>query len=305
MVSGDTPLIGTVLERDGATYRVATAQGEVRAVLRGKAKRQTPRIVVGDRVRLDTDAGAGATLGIAAVEERRSLLARRVPEGRGLRPVAANLDQVLVVVASREPDPIPQLLDRLLVVAEANDLPAAVVLNKTDLDPATALAARMRGAGYPVFSVSARTGAGVDKFHAALVGRVSVVTGPSGVGKSSLLNLVQRGLALRTGAVSARVGRGRHTTVSAVMLPLDAGGFVVDTPGFSEVGLWGITPGELAGCFPEFRAAGPCRYGDCRHIGEPGCAVALGVTQGRIAPDRVESYRALLREVEQIPAEWE
>ena len=300
-----TTLLGTVLERDGSVYRVATAGGEIRAVLAGKAKRDTSRVVVGDRVRLEPD--PEATLhAIVGVEPRTALLERRVPEGRGSRPVAANVDQVFVVTAAVDPAPIPQLIDRLLVVAEANEIPAAVVINKVDLDPGTALGERLRRAGYAVYPTSVRTGEGMAALAAALAGRISVVTGPSGAGKSSLLNRVQPGLQLRIGEISAKVRRGKHTTVSAVMLPLDAGGYLVDTPGFSEVGLWGIDPGQLDTCFPEFRPVlGECRYADCRHRTEPGCRVREAVEAGGIARDRWESYLVLLGELESAPADWE
>jgi ribosome biogenesis GTPase len=261
--------------------------------------------VVGDRVQLEREA-AGEYHGIVGVEPRKTLLERRVPEGRGTRPVAANIDEVFVVTSTVDPAPIPQLIDRLLVVAEANSIPAAVVVNKVELDPGGELIQRCRSAGYTVHPTSARTGEGIQEFAAALRGRISVVTGPSGAGKSSLLNAVQPGLKLRIGEISGRVRRGKNTTVSAVMLPLEAGGFLVDTPGFSEVGLWGIEPRELASCFPEMRPfIGECRYGDCRHITEPGCRIRAAAETGEIQPDRLESYRVLLEELESAPAEWE
>lgn len=298
-------LRGVVLERDGAVYRVATEHGERRAVLRGRAKRDTPRVVVGDAVTLEPEAG-GELFGITGVGERRTLLERRVPEGRGTRPVAANIDEVFVVTSTADPPPIPQLLDRLLVVAEANGIPAAVVLNKTDLADPAPLAARFDRAGYRVFRTCARSGAGMAEFIEALTGHTAVVTGPSGAGKSSLLNAVQPGLSLRVGAVSEKVRRGRHTTVGAVMIPLERGGFLVDTPGFSEVGLWGIEPRELASCFPEMRRfIGECRYPDCRHVTEPKCAVRGAVARGEIAADRLESYHVLLAELESEPEAWE
>jgi ribosome biogenesis GTPase / thiamine phosphate phosphatase len=297
--------IGTVLERDGSVYRVNTAGGEVRAVLRGKAKLETPRVVVGDRVQLEPEP-TGEVYGIVGVEPRATLLERRVPEGRGTRPVAANVDQVLVVTATVDPSPIPQLIDRLLVVAEANSIPAAVVVNKVELEPGRELIERCQDAGYTVFPTSARTGLGIEELASALRGRTSVVTGPSGAGKSSLLNAVQPGLKLRIGEISRRVRRGKNTTVSAVMLPLEAGGFLVDTPGFSEVGLWGIEPRELASCFPEMQPfIGECRYADCRHLQEPGCRIRAAAEAGEIRSDRLESYRVLLAELESAPAEWE
>jgi ribosome biogenesis GTPase len=296
---------GTVLEREGSTYRVLTAEGEVRAVLRGKMKRDMPKVVVGDRVRLDVE-GEHGMLGIAGVEERTSLLARRVPEGRGLRPVAANVDQVLVVTATRNPDPIPQLVDRLLVVAEANQISAAVILNKIDLDPGDALAERFRRAGYEVLPTSVKTGEGVEALRNRLAGRESVITGPSGAGKSSILNALEPGLLLRVGAVSAKAQRGTHTTVAAVMVPLSNGGYLVDTPGFSEVGLWGLAPRELADCFPEFRPlVNHCKYADCSHTHEPGCAIMAAASTGAISADRHESYRALLAELQEAPKDWE
>jgi ribosome biogenesis GTPase / thiamine phosphate phosphatase len=300
-----TALLGTVLERDGSAYRVATGDGEVRAVLRGKAKRDTPRVVVGDRVRLEPEP-SGEVYGVVGVEPRTTLLERRVPEGRGTRPVAANIDEVFVVTATVDPAPIPQLIDRLLVVAEANSIRAAIVVNKIELDPGRALIDRCRASGYEVYPTSAKTGEGIAQFAQALAGRISVVTGPSGAGKSSLLNAVQPGLKLRIGEISAKVRRGKNTTVSAVMLPLDAGGYLVDTPGFSEVGLWGVEPRELASCFPEMRPfIGECRYGDCRHMTEPGCRIQAAADSGEILPDRLESYRILLQELESAPEEWE
>ncbi len=181
-----------------------------------------------------------------------------------------------------------------------------MIVTKIDLDPGTALIARYRGAGYDVWPISTKSGDGVSAIAEWLPGHASVFTGPSGVGKSSLLNLLEPGITLRTGAVSERVGRGRHTTVSAVMVPLSGGGWLVDTPGFSEVGLWGLEARGLAECFPEMRVLlGQCRFQDCRHVSEPGCAVRTAVTAGKIDPDRYASYLLLLTETEEEPRDWE
>ncbi|MBA2627337.1 MAG: ribosome small subunit-dependent GTPase A [Gemmatimonadales bacterium] len=296
---------GIVVERDGAVYRIATPAGELRAILRGKVKRDTSKVVVGDIVDVEPEEG-GALYGITGVGERRTLLERRVPEGRGTRPVAANIDEVFVVTATVDPAPIPQLIDRLLVVSEANGIPAALVLNKVDLAPADDLAGRYRRAGYEVYPTSVKTGEGIAELRSALAGRTSVVTGPSGAGKSSLLNSVQPGLKLRIGEISRKVRRGKNTTVGAVMLPLAGGGFLVDTPGFSEVGLWGIEPRELASCFPEMKPLiNDCKYADCRHVSEPHCAIRAALADGRIAANRLASYHMLLTELESEPKEWE
>jgi len=300
-----TALLGTVLERDGSAYRVGMDDIEVRAVLRGKAKLDTPKVVVGDVVRIEAEPG-GALHAIVGIEPRRTVLERRVPAGRGVRPIAANVDQVFVIVATRSPDPIPQLIDRLLVLADADGIAAAVVLNKVDLDPGTQIAERCRRSGYLVHLTSVKTGEGVESLRVAMTGKASVVTGPSGVGKSSLLNAIQPGLQLRTGEVSRRIRRGRNITVSSVMLPLEGGGYLVDTPGFSAVEMWGVDPRSLADCFPDFRPfIGDCRYADCRHRSEPGCRLREALEGGGIVPDRYESYLALLQELEAQPRDWE
>ncbi len=297
-------LPGVVLGREGAEYRVSTADGEVRAVLRGKTKRGMPKVVAGDRVLLDEV--EGGMLGIASVEPRRNALERRTPQGRGTRPIAANLDQVLVITASTHPDPVPQLLDRLLVIAAANEISAAILINKTDLAPPEHLVDRFQRAGYKVLAASAKTGAGLQGVRDLLHDRVTVVTGPSGAGKSSLANALEPGLGLRVSELSRKVERGRQTTVSAVMVPMSEGGYLVDTPGFSEVGLWGIVPRELARCFPEMLPwLDDCRFSDCTHRTEPGCAVRAAVDRGDVAPDRYASYLTLHEELESAPEEWE
>ena len=295
-----------VLAREGSRFRLATAQGEVTAVLRGKARRDRyDRVVVGDRVTLDQGDARG-TYGITGVAPRRNLLERRTPSGRANRPVAANLDRVFVVTAVADPAPIPQLVDRLCAIAEANDIPVGIVLNKSELGPADELVARYRAAGYPVFALSARTGVGLDPFFAELRDRESLLAGPSGAGKSTLLNRLQPGLGLLTRDISERIRRGRNTTVSAILVPLDAGGWLVDTPGFSEVGLWGIEPRELARCFPEFREPlEHCKFADCSHRSEPGCAVRAAVDQSTIHPERYASYLVLLEELLGAPKDWE
>lgn len=296
---------GRILAREGGQFRVATERGEVVAILRGKARRDRhDRIVVGDLVTLDE--GDQQVFGIAAMMPRRNILERRTPTGRGNRPVAANLDRVFVVTAASNPEPITQLLDRLMAIAEANDIPAALVINKIDLDPGEELARRYRAAGYEVYPLSVRSGDGLDPFFQVLRDKESLLTGASGVGKSSLLNRLEPGLLLRTREISEKIGRGKQTTVSAVMVPLEAGGWLVDTPGFSEVGLWGIAPRELASCFPEMREPlERCKFADCSHRKEPGCAVRDAVEQEQIHRERYASYLVLLEELLSAPRDWE
>lgn len=296
---------GTVLGRDGAAFRVLSGTDELRAVLRGRMKQQGPKVVAGDVVALEPEAG-GELWGIIDMEPRHSVLERRIPGGRGTRAIVANVDRIFVVTASREPAPVPSVIDRLLVLAEANDITPALIVNKTDLDAGTDLIARYRAAGYDVFPISTRLAQGLDAIRTWLPDHSSVFTGPSGAGKSSLLNVLEPGIALRTAAVSEKIGRGMHTTVSAIMIPLSGGGWLVDTPGFSEVGLWGLEARGLAECFPEMRSRlGECRFQDCRHVSEPGCAVRAAVTEGAVHPDRYASYLLLLEETEEEPRDWE
>jgi ribosome biogenesis GTPase len=298
--------IGVVLAREGGSYRVLVDGVERTAVLRGKAKREVDRAVAGDRVRFDPATLTEDVLGIETVEPRTAILDRRVPGGRGTRPVAANVDQVAVVIAAANPAPIPQLLDRLLVASEASEIPAFVIVNKIDIAPASAVASHLAAAGYEVIGTAAKRGDGVELLRERLLGKESVFTGPSGAGKSSLLNALEPGLGLRIGEISAKVQRGTHTTVSAVMVPLAVGGFVVDTPGFSDVGMWALDRAHLDECFPEFRpAVGECRFDDCTHRGEPECAVRALVESGNVPRSRYESYLAIFAELATLPEDWE
>lgn len=303
----------TVLHGTGGIWAVIDAAGaRHEAALRGRLKQDgNAKLAVGDRVTIARDARDGAWA-ITAIHPRTSVLARRAPGGaRGERIVAANVDQVVVVFAAARPEPHVRMLDRFLVVAEGNDIAARIVFNKVELvEPATvdALAAPYERAGYPVHRTSVKQPAGLRELHDALVGRTSAFTGPSGVGKSSLLNALFHGLTLRTGEISESVNKGRHTTVGAVLLPLDdpQGGFVVDTPGLREVGLWGLPPDHLDQCFPEFRPhLRNCRFQDCAHEREPNCSVRAAVESGAIDPARYESYLKLRAQTADPTKPWE
>ncbi|GIW52885.1 MAG: putative ribosome biogenesis GTPase RsgA [Gemmatimonadales bacterium] len=287
----------------GGRYRVWSEGKELQATLRGRLKQGEDRVVVGDEVLVELQPDGSAT--IERVEPRRSALKRRTPgKLRGVRVVAANLDQVAVVGSVARPDWDCHLMDRFIAVAEANRLPVLLVINKADLGSRIdELAAPYRDAGYRVVITSVPQQLGLDEFKALLSGRVTVVTGPTGVGKSSLLNAIQPGLRLRTGEVGRKGGR--HTTVAAEMHRLEGGGFVVDTPGLRDIGLWGLSPEEVEMAFPELAEfAGGCRFDNCRHMEEPGCAVVEAAAQGKLSGSRLASYRKLLAEAQAAARPW-
>ncbi len=296
---------GRVHGSEGGVYQVVLASGEsVEASLRGRIKREArlgDRLVIGDAVEVRSDPDGSVT--IESVLPRRTQVIRRGPGGRKAKVVAANVDRLVAVVAALRPSLTRALVDRLLVIGEANHLQTVLVVNKQDLleerDPTEvrALESLYRRLGYPVLETSAKREQGLDSLKALVCQGTSALVGPSGAGKSTLLNAIQPGLSLRTAHLSEKVGRGRHTTVSARLLALDCGGLVADTPGFSDVGVWGVGAREVEGCFPEFthfREA--CRFRECTHIHEPGCRVRSALEEGLIHSGRYESYRALFQE---------
>ncbi|HEX2193643.1 MAG TPA: ribosome small subunit-dependent GTPase A [Candidatus Limnocylindria bacterium] len=298
-------LSGTILRARSGFYTVRADDGrDLECRLRGRVKKEqqaTDLAVIGDRVRVT--ALADGTGMIEEVEPRRSRFSRRQPGPRGTWKedmLVANVDQVLAVFACADPMPHLRMLDRFLVVAEHNEVQAVIVANKVDLvgvDRASVLFGLYEDIGYEVHYVSAREGIGIEGLADRLAGMTSVVAGPSGVGKSTLLNAVQPGLRLATGDVSEALHKGRHTTTSAELhaLALPGGGYVADTPGLRELGLWQIPLDELAWCFPEFVAhLGSCGFNDCRHLHEPRCAVRAAVDAGHVPPERYDSYRRLM-----------
>jgi ribosome biogenesis GTPase len=303
MTGAPTDVRGVVMNGTGGVWTVRTGNGaQHAATLRGRLKQEgSDKIAVGDDVRLEQEERGGSWV-IAEIFPRRSRLARRAPGGaHGERVVVANIDQVIVVFALAKPEPHPRMLDRFLVIAAANDIHARIVLNKRELvGELPPWLDDYRLAGYPIHITSVKARIGLEELADALHGRTSALSGPSGVGKSSLLNAIYPGLNFRVGEISESVNKGRHTTVGAAMHPLPDGGFVVDTPGLREIGMWNLRASELDECFPEFRPfLGQCRFGDCLHVGEPGCRVCEAVTEQLIGASRYDSYLKLLAELEE------
>jgi ribosome biogenesis GTPase len=312
LTDSDASLRGVVLLGTGGVWRVRTESGEeLDAALRGKLKQETTgalKLAVGDVVVIERDE-RGSSWAIREILPRRSVLARRSPGGAvGERVLVANVDQVVIVFAAANPEPHPRMLDRFLVIAEANDLRAVIVVNKTDLVAPGAGPERFSlysDIGYDVLYTSVKRGDDLDRLHDTLAGRTSALSGPSGVGKSSLLNAVYPGSHLRVGEISASVNKGRHTTVGARLIPLPDSGFVADTPGLREISVWGLAAGELDRCFPEIMAhIDNCRFKDCSHIAEPGCAVREALRAGLVPLVRYDSYVKLRGELSDAAPSW-
>jgi ribosome biogenesis GTPase len=291
----DELLSGLVLRARGGFYEVETPQGLITAKLRGRFKQDLPDselVAIGDRVKLRRMPDGSAA--IEQIEDRQRVLSRRAP-GRELEQViVANPDQAVYVFSCADPEPNFRMLDRLLVVAERERLPALICANKLDLvEPRSARTAFgvYQQIGYPVLYTSALKGKGVAELRRRLRGKLSVFAGPSGAGKSSLLNRVQPGLALPTEQISQATGKGTHTTVVRELLPLQGGGYLADTPGLKAFALWDIEPEELDGYFREIAPlVRDCEFSDCTHTHEPGCAVRAAVERGEIDPERYDSY---------------
>lgn len=293
-----------VVRNYGQYFDVDTPAGMLRCTLRGALKRErrkTDVVAVGDRVEVrQTAPGEGVIVAVAPRERALSRLARGTRDVEQV--ILANPDQMLAVFAAAQPEPHPRMLDRFLLIAESGGIPATVVVNKIDLDPEErrgAIFAPYRAAGYPVIETSALTGAGLAALAATLGGKITVLAGPSGVGKSSLINRIAPGFTQRVGEISDATGKGRHTTTASILIPLEstglgAGTYIADTPGIRQLSLWGLDLALLDRYFPEFRPyLDQCLYADCSHLDEPGCAVREAVEAGAIDRARYASYRAL------------
>ena len=289
-------MIGVVDQTGGGSYRVRLEDGlVVEASLRGRLKvggAKKERVVIGDRVSLEQ---SGEGWAIEGVQQRTTELVRRSRSKRVHKVLAANLDRSFMVVAAKDPQANPELVDRLLLLGESSRIQPTLVINKVDLPGAGEVAEPLKNLyesiGYLVLLVSAAAGVGVDRLEEELCSGTSTLIGPSGVGKSSLLNAIDPELELRTGELSRKGGTGRHTTVNARIISLNCGGFVADTPGFGDIAFVGIPPSELDHCFPEFsQHLSQCRFRGCSHVSEPDCGVQAAVEKGVIPATRFKSY---------------
>ena len=330
----NTPLAeGLIVDGSRGLYSVETPDGALRCTIRGKlrkeieygsrggagrqAKRVTVRdhdpVAIGDRVRVLPTGGATGVIE-QIVARAGGAFTRRDPNagaGNLALTTIAGLDQLITVFAAREPAPHLRLLDRLLVLAESQQIAALICLNKVDQQPEDWLLARMevyRGMGYPVVMTSAASGVGIADLRERLAGCTSAFVGPSGVGKSSLLNAVQPGLALRVSAIGETTHKGRHTTTGTRLCPLDGpdGGYIADTAGIRALALGAASLRQLDTCFREFAPyLGYCRLSDCTHLHEPDCAIRAAVANGALDSERYESYGKLFAEGAAGGASWE
>ncbi|WP_092009659.1 small ribosomal subunit biogenesis GTPase RsgA [Marinobacter daqiaonensis] len=298
---------GLVIAHYGQQLDVEALEGEQAGQLfRCFVRANIDSLVTGDRVAWC--AGQGSAGVIVARHDRHSLLQR--PDNFGqLKPVAANIDHIVLVIAP-EPEPHDSLIDRYLVAAENTGIPAVILLNKADLitdanrGSLNALLDRYRHLGYDVVTASARNPESHGNTITELVqDRTSVFVGQSGVGKSSIIQTLVPDRELKVGALSESTGKGTHTTTTAMLFHLDCGGDLIDSPGIREFGLWHMTAQELEYGFREIRdLTGLCRFRDCRHQGEPGCALDAAVEAGRISPERLRSFRRILQDMEEQQA---
>jgi ribosome biogenesis GTPase len=300
---------GTVTKIEGqASWVDAGPRGRFRCDLRGKiSRKQNQRLAVGDRVRISEEAHEEGHPIQGMIEEvlpRRSVLNRPRSYKRD-QVICANLDQVIVVVSVFEPAYKRNFIDRLLVGIERESLVPVIVFNKLDLadeayrEVCARDASVYRKMGYGVVGTSVPTGEGIDDLRAVMKDKLSAVAGPSGVGKSTLLNAIVPGLHLRVGEVSESSGRGKHTTTSAELVAVPGGGFVVDTPGIRAFGLWDVAASSLPQLFRDIFAVGAgCKFRDCSHREEPGCLVIAAVEAGTVDEERYDSYVHLRTELE-------
>ena len=299
---------GLVIKNTGSWVTVRLDDGntvncKMRGVLRLKGLRCTNPVAVGDRVQVEDKGGDAPVVG--DIEPRRNYIIRRSSNlSKEFQIIAANLDQAVLVATLTNPETSTTFIDRFLATAEAYQVPAVLAFNKIDLLDTDEWRGRLdelktlyESIGYPVVTMSAATGEGADALRAQLAGKMSLLSGNSGVGKSSIINLLVPDAHVRVGDVSHTHHKGMHTTTFSELLDLPGGGAIIDTPGVKAFGTIDFERAEVAHYFPEiFRISDDCRFNNCTHTHEPGCAVLEAVGQGKIAPSRFTSYLSILEE---------
>jgi ribosome biogenesis GTPase / thiamine phosphate phosphatase len=312
---GEATLPGLVIKSQSGFFTVETDQHRaVVCQVRGRLLQErldTDPVAIGDRVRISRQPDGSGMIEEVLPRAHAFTRQRPAPEGRGAEKlpdreqvIVANPDQVVFVFACAEPEPRFKMLDRFLIIAEKAGIPPIICANKLDLvgrRKAREMFELYKALGYRVIYTSALTGKGVRRLRRWLHGKLSALTGPSGVGKSSLLNKMQPGLGLAVKTVSEATTKGRHATVASELIALDGGGYVADTPGIRSIGLFNVEPSEIDGYFRDISPyIGECRFTDCRHEDEPGCAVREAVERGDIWWERYESYLRLRDEAEEV-----
>lgn len=298
-------ILGLVLKSTGSWYEVLADgvryQCRIRGKLRLKGVRSTNPVVVGDWVRFESDEQGGYV--ISAIEPRRNYIIRRASNlSKESHIIASNIDQALLVVTLFSPETAMEFVDRFLVTCEAYKVPVTILLAKIDLarqhpEAVEEFYSIYEKAGYRIIEISATEGEGVDEVRELLHGKTTLLSGNSGVGKSTLVAAVEQGLDIKTGEISQSHHKGKHTTTFSTMYPLAEGGYIIDTPGIKGFGLIDIDDAELAHYFPEMMRYLPdCRFYNCSHTHEPGCAVVEAVKRGEIAYPRYESYLKIMDE---------
>jgi len=296
---------GLVIKSTGSWYEVQTDEGKaIKCRIKGKFRtldiKTTNPLAVGDRVTVEPEPDQETGL-ITELEPRKNYIIRKsVNLSKQAQIIAANLDQAFLIVTLASPRTSLGFIDRFLVTAEAYDIPAKLIFNKLDLfsaeglDILTQYQSIYERAGYPCYSVSALKSINLDKLRELLKDKVTLVSGHSGVGKSTLINALLPGSELKTGEISDWSDKGKHTTTFAEMFKLPFGGYLIDTPGIRELGVFDIEKQDLGRLFPEIRTLmDDCRFHNCRHINEPGCAVLEALDEGELEPSRYDSYLSI------------